>query len=327
MNFRIYIITFMLALISYLCHTQDPCFSNFASGMIYVNPAYASSVTNPELSLTYRNQWPGLSDAFVNYGAAASIPLKKFKSGIGFFFLNDIQGGGIVTITSVNSIYAYKIKINSDIYLNAGLQASYIFEDLNAGSLVFESDIKNEPGTSYGAGIFEAERNNFWDFSLGFLTEVKKLINIGFSVGHLTQPYWYFSSSDDSRLPWKYSFHASCEVPLSGGYGRSIPIIMPSLMFQKYRQHNKIDFGAGFLMKPLFAGMWARNDLKFNFSALTVAAGYVSTNYGFMYNYDINLTGTNLLDLDMGAHEVIFLLKLRYKEKRRNSKAIKSSKL
>jgi len=327
MNFRLYIISFILVLIDFICYAQDPCFSNFASNMIYVNPAYPSSVTNPELSLAYRNQWPGLSSAFVNYGAAASVPIKKFKSGIGFFFLNDIQGGGIVTITSVNSIYAYKIKINSDIYLNAGLQASYFFENLNAGSLVFESDIRNEPGISYGAEIFEETRNKFWDFSVGFMAEVKKLINIGFSVQHLTHPYRYFSSSGNSRLYRKYSFHASSEIPLFEGYRRNIPVIIPSLMFQKQRQHNKINYGAGILVNPLFAGIWASNNLKFNFSSLTVAAGYNSKNYRIIYSYDINLTGTNLLDLDMGAHDVTFLLKFRYKEKRRNNKAIKSTKL
>jgi hypothetical protein len=67
--------------------------------------------------------------------------------------------------------------------------------------------------------------------------------------------------------------------------------------------------------------------LNFNFSSLTVAAGYTGKNYSIIYNYDINLTGTNILDLDMGAHEAVFLLKFSNKEKRRNYRTIKSSKL
>ena len=316
MNFRLNIIAFILALISLLCDAQDPFFSNFTSNLIYVNPSYTSSITNPQITLTYRNQWPALSGAFVNYGATASMPIKKFNSGIGFFFLNDIQGGGIITITSLNSIYAYRIKIRSDIYLNAGLQSSYYLENLDSESLVFESDIRNVSGTYYGTEVFEATKNNFWDFSLGFMAEVKKIINIGFSVQHLTQPYRYFSLSDNSRLYRKYSFHASCEIPLSEGYRRNMPVIIPSVMFQNHRQHNRINYGAGLLMNPLFAGIWAQNNLKFNFSSLTVAAGYVSANHRIIYNYDINLTGTNLLDLNMGAHEITFLLNFRYKEKR-----------
>lgn len=327
MNVRFYIIACMLVLTGWRCYPQDPAFSNFTSNIIYVNPAYASSVPNTELSLTYRNQWPGLPGSFLNYGAAAAVPVKRFNSGIGFYFLSDIQGGGIVAVTSVNSIYAYRIKINSDINLNAGLQATYFFEKLDAGELVFESDIRNNQGTNYGAEVFESTRSNFWDFSLGFMTEIKKLINIGFSVGHLTKPYRYFSSSGNSRLHWKYSFHASCELPLSVSYRESAPVIIPSVLYQKHQQHNRINYGAGLLIKPLFAGIWAENNLRLNFSSLTVAAGYISKNYSIIYNYDINLTGANVLDLNMGAHEAVFLLKIRYKEKRRNNRTIKSLKL
>jgi type IX secretion system PorP/SprF family membrane protein len=327
MNIRLYITAFMTVLTSCLCYQQDPEFSNFASNIIYVNPAYAGSVANHELSLTYRNQWPGLPGSFVNYGAAAAIPVRRFNSGIGFYILSDIQGGGIIAVTSLNSIYAYRIKINSDINLNAGLQASYFFEKLDVGEVVFESDIRNNQATNYAAEIFESTRNSFWDFSLGFMAEINKFINIGFSVGHLTKPYRYFSSSGNSRLPWKYSFHASCELPLSVGYRGNTPVIIPSLLFQKYRQHNRISCGAGLLAKPLFAGIWTENNLNFNFSSLTVAAGYLGKNYSIIYNYDINLTGTNVMDIDMGAHEAVFLLKFGNKEKRRNNRAIKSSKL
>jgi type IX secretion system PorP/SprF family membrane protein len=327
MNVRFYIIACLLVFKGCGCYSQEHAFSNFVSNIIYVNPAYASSVANTELSLTYRNQWPGLPGSFLNYGAAAIVPVNRFNSGIGLYFLSDIQGGGIVAITSVNSIYAYRIKINNDINLDAGLRASYFFEKLDAGELVFESDIRNNQGTNYGAEVFESTRSNFWDFSLGFMTEIKKLINIGFSVGHLTRPYRYFGSSGNSRLPWKYSFHASCELPLSVSYRDNTSVIIPSLLFQKYHQHNRINYGAALLVKPLFAGIWAENNLNFNFSSLTVAAGYTGKNYSIIYNYDINLTGTNILDLDMGAHEAVFLLKFSNKEKRRNYRTIKSSKL
>lgn len=303
-----------------LCYSQDPFFSNFSLNLIYLNPSYVSSVTDPELTVSYRNQWPGLSGAFVNYGASVSLPLKRFQSGFGFYFMNDLQGGGIVTSTSVNSIYAYKIKINSNVNLNAGLQASYFFENLNPENLVFESDLRNESGTNYSEGVFDVLKNNFWDFSLGFMAEVNKFVYIGISVQHLTQPGRYFSSADDNVLSRKYSVHAQGQIPLIRGYRSNIPVLTPSVLIQKQSQHHRISYGSGFLISPLFAGIWAQNNLKFNFSSLTAAAGFIKANYRIIYNYDINLTKTNLLDFGMGAHEITFLLNIRNSKKSRNDR-------
>jgi type IX secretion system PorP/SprF family membrane protein len=301
-------------------YSQDPYFSNFALNLVYLNPSYVSSITNPEIAVSYRNQWPALSGAFVNYGAYVSFPLKKFQSGFGFYFMNDIQGGGIITSTSLNSIYAYKIKINNNINLNAGLQASYFFENMNPENLVFESDLINTSGPNYADEAFDILDNNFWDFSLGFMAEVNRLVYIGFSVQHLTQPGRYFSSDDNNTLFRKYSFHAQSQIPLIKGNSKNVPVITPSILFQKHRQHQQINYGSGLLISPLYIGIWAKNNLKFNFSSLTVAAGFIKTNYKIVYNYDFNLTRSNLLDLGMGAHEITFLLNFQYKEKRRNNR-------
>jgi type IX secretion system PorP/SprF family membrane protein len=300
--------------------SQDPFFSNFALNLVYLNPSYVSSIENPEIGTSYRNQWPALSSAFVNYAASVSIPLKKFHSGFGFYFMNDVQGSGIITSKSLNSIYAYKIKINNNINLNSGLQVSYFFENLNPENLVFESDLRNESTLNYANGAFDVLENNFWDFSLGFMAEINRLIFIGISVQHLTQPGRYFNSADNNTLFRKYSIHAQSRIPLRRGNRKNIPVITPSILLQKQRQHQQIDYGSGLLISPLFLGIWIRNDLKFNFGSLTTAAGFVKDNYSIIYNYDFNLTRTNLVDLGMGAHEITILLNIQYKEKSRNNR-------
>ncbi|UCH13304.1 MAG: PorP/SprF family type IX secretion system membrane protein, partial [Bacteroidales bacterium] len=225
-----------------------------------------------------------------------------------------------ITRTSINSIYAYKIKINSNVDLNAGLQVSYFFENLNPENLVFESDLINESGTSYSEGVFDVLKNHFWDFSLGFMAEVNKLVYIGLSVQHLTRPGKYFSPADDNLLFRKYSIHAQGRIPLQRGYRNSISVLTPSVLIQKQRQHHRISYGSGFLISPLFAGIWAQNNLKFHFSSLTAAAGFVKANYRIIYNYDINLAKANLLDFGMGAHEITFLLNILTRQKSRNNR-------
>ncbi len=320
MNIRTASIVILTVFCTLLCYSQDPCFSNFTLNLIYINPSYVSSVANPEIAATYRNQWPALSGAFVNYGASVSFPLKKFHSGFGFYFMNDIQGGGIITSTSLNSIYAYKIKINNNVYLNAGLQASYFIEDLNPENLVFESDLRNNSGPDYTDDVFDILKNNFWDFSLGFMAEINRLIFIGLSVQHLTKPGRYFNPDENNMLARKYSFHVQSNIPLVNIKSGNIPVITPSLLLQKHRQHQQISYGSGLLVSPLYVGIWARNSLRFDFSSLTAAAGFIKANYRIVYNYDFNLTRTNLLNLGMGAHEITFLLTFQYKEKSRNNR-------
>ena len=327
MYIKFTIILIMLILNNLINFAQNSYFSNFSTNLVHINPAFVSSITSPEASVTYRNQWPGLKDAFVTYGASFSVPLIKYQSGVGFYFLNDKQGGGVITSTTINAIYAYNIKINPQIYLNAGLMASYYFKNLNAENLVFESDIINSPGINGGQDIFESVRSSFWDFSLGFMAEIYSILDIGFSVQHITQPKNYFSSSSNNVLFRNYSLHASCDIPLIRSYGNNSPVFTPSLLFQKNKQHHQLIYGTRITVSSLSFGLWAKNNFKFNFSSLTALAGFIQPNYKLFYNYDINLTRSNFLSYKMGAHEVTLLLMLQHNEKRKKNRAIKCPKL
>jgi type IX secretion system PorP/SprF family membrane protein len=306
---------------------QDSYFSNFSANVIYINPAFVSSTTSPEASVTYRNQWPGIRDAFVTYGASFSVPLTKYKSGLGFYFLKDMQGGGVITSTSVTSIYAYNIKISPDINLNAGLCASYNFRNLNTENLIFESMIRNNTGINDGQPVFESVKSRFWDFSLGFMAEIYRMLDIGFSIQHITQPKNYFSSSSYNMLYRNYSLHASCYIPLTKGYGVNSPVFIPSLLFQKYKHHHQLLYGTAFSVWPLLFGIWTKNDLQFRYSSLTAMIGFIQPSYKLVYNYDINLTRTNFMSYNMGAHEITFLLRILDTDKRKKIRAIKCPRL
>ncbi len=306
---------------------QDPYFSNYSANLIYLNPAFVSSLTGYEASVTYRNQWPGLKDAFVTYGASFSAPMIKYKSGLGFHFLNDVQGGGIITSTSVNTTYAYRIKFNPRIFLNAGLRASYYFKNLNADNLIFESDINGGQGITNGQDVFETVKSTFWDFSLGFMAEFYDMFDAGFSIQHITQPGGYFSTNDNNVFFRSYSFHASGKIPLVVGHGVDPAVLRPSILFQKCKQHHQLVYGSGLSVSSLSFGLWLKNDFKFSFSSLTALAGFIQPNYKLSYSYDINLTRAGFLTYKLGAHEVTFQLTIRHHEKRRKHRAIKYPRL
>ena len=306
-----------------LIFAQDSYFSNFSVNLSYINPAFVSSIAASEASVTYRNQWPGLQDAFVTYGASFSVPMIKYQSGIGIYFLNDVLGGGILTSTSVNASYAYRIKINPDITLNAGLGASYYLKKLDTDNLIFESDIINNQANTRGHEIFETVRGRFWDFTLGFLAEIYDVASLGFSVQHITQPKSYFSSADNNVLFRNYTLYASGDILLANMYKPGAPVLTPSILFQKCRQDNQLVYGAGLSMSYLSFGLYVKNNIRFSFSSLTASAGFVQPGYKLFYSYDINLTSNNLLSYKMGAHEATFILMIKHREKRRINKAIK----
>ncbi len=316
----ILIVSILSNLVSF---SQDSYFSNFSVNLIYINPAFVSSIASPEASVTYRNQWPGLRDAFVTYGASLSVPMIKYQSGVGVYFLNDVLGGGILTSTSVNSTYAYSITINPNINLNAGLGASYYFRNLNTDNLIFESDITNNQAINRGHEIFETVKSTFWDFSLGFLAEIYDIVEAGFSVQHITQPKSYFSSADNNVMFRSYTLHVSGDIPLANMYMPAAPVLTPAILFQKSKHNHQIVYGASLSLSCFSFGLWAKNNIRFSFGSLTASAGFVKSGYKLFYSYDINLTRNNFLSYKMGAHEATFLLMFRHEKKRRINKAIK----
>ena len=47
-------------------YAQDLHFSQFYAAPLYLNPAFAGTAGGPRFILNYRNQWPGINNAFKN---------------------------------------------------------------------------------------------------------------------------------------------------------------------------------------------------------------------------------------------------------------------
>ncbi|MBN2481322.1 MAG: type IX secretion system membrane protein PorP/SprF, partial [Bacteroidales bacterium] len=86
-----------LGLACLAARSQDFHFSGFIPNMVFMNPAVAALPVSPELTITYRNQWPGIPATFVTYGAAFVMPVESMKSGLGVNAINDVQGDGVIT--------------------------------------------------------------------------------------------------------------------------------------------------------------------------------------------------------------------------------------
>ena len=296
---------------------QDFHFSQFMQTMAYVNPAYAALPTMGEVGLAYRNQWPGIPATFVTYGATVVIPVETLSSGVGVSFLNDMQGSGVINRTSASLLYGYLLKINRTWQVGAGINASYIFKRFNADQLVFRSDILNDLGYSYAPVTFTNYSKGYPDFSLGFIARNDKHLSFGVSVNHVTRPNDSFSELENSRLPVKYAAFVSGRIMVTKHLTGNSLVLEPAAFFSQQKQNQELVWGTQFLLGDNFQiGGWFRQNLSFQYESFIISAGISWEHYNISYSYDVNLKKIQPLSTKMAAHEVTFLYRFKYNDKK-----------
>ncbi|MFW6226903.1 MAG: type IX secretion system membrane protein PorP/SprF [Bacteroidota bacterium] len=300
---------------------QDPHFSQFYANPLYLNPAFAGSNICPRLSINYRNQWPAISGAYVNYSAGYDQYFEDIAGGIGLLATTDRSGEGVLTSSNFSFMYAVRLKVSRTFNINAGLQASYFQKSVDWNKLTFGDQIDPKWGfvnqTSEPGGAYESSGADFAAGILGYTEE----LYIGFAAHHLTQPDEGFKNY--SELPIKFTAHAGFNINLAGpGHRRhrpGDPILSPNIMFQQQGQFHQINYGMYLNMKPMIFGLWYRQFVEGS-DALIVLAGFEYKSFKFGYSFDLTVS-----ELDMasgGAHEVSVGFKFNCPPNKRRLRAI-----
>lgn len=310
------ILTVIIFSFAGLCKAQELHFSQFFNSLYYTNPSALFYQPNPQVGFTYRNQWPGLKSAFVTYGIFYHHPLNSLNSSFGFTLLHDIQGNGAIIKTMPGGIYTYKIKISDQVNLGAGLALSYTFKGVNRDKLQFESNLTNGDGYTYLEG--EKLRTGYFDFSLGLSSSVNEVFFAGMAVNHITTPNESFANKETGKVKYLFSIYSAGLIYLDESYSRKIAL-KPGVQFMTHGANNELLYGASLNVSDFEFGLWARNDINFNFDAIILSLGYSLKEYNFWYSYDVNLKSIKFFSAGMGAHEVTFSYNFKYKEKRKIS--------
>ncbi|MBN1159097.1 MAG: PorP/SprF family type IX secretion system membrane protein [Bacteroidales bacterium] len=309
-----YISFLFLFLACMAARSQDFHFSGFIPNRTFMNPAAAVMPVSPEFTVTYRNQWPGIPATFVTYGAAFILPVESMKSGLGVNVLNDVQGDGVITRTYVGLSYGYRIDLQRDWQVGAGISASYVFRKLDADELVFRSEILNELGYGYSAVTLENQTRSYPDFAIGMVVQNGYGFSAGISVSHITRPEESLSSQFNSRIPLKYAGFIKTRFGSSSRYSGLSVTFEPSAFYSRQAKNEELIWGMQAVFSSVFAaGAWFRQNLRFNYDAVIFSVGILMEKYNFFYSYDVNLKKLNFLSTKMGAHEVTFLYRMEYK--------------
>lgn len=316
----------ILMLSSLVAKAQDPIFSQFYAAPLQLNPAFAGNIRGGLIAMNYRNQWPGLNQAYVTYGVSYDQYVDRLNSGFGINIIADDAGRGILRTFNVSGIYSYQVKIADNLYARMGIEAGFINPTLDWNKLVFLDQIDPEFGFvgSTGAPIPSAEvqpenlSRFIFDTGVGVLLYNERFFG-GFTLRHLNSPdmgyYENPSTAIERGLPMRVSIHAGTEIMLTDApktqYDPSI-FISPSIMYLRQGPFSQWNAGALLNVHSVFGGLWYRHAGR-NPDAIIFLMGARVDQFRIGYSYDFTVSG--LYGRSGGAHEVSFSIFFQNEEK------------
>lgn len=285
--------------------------------MIINNPAFAGSSPDGTLRLSYLNFYPGNNYKFHSVFLSYDSYFEALHGGAGFFLSNDYNGG-IVNDLRGGLSYSYFLQAGRDLYINAGLSASFFNRGFNYSGALFPDQIDPMGGVSLPtAELLSNENRMVFDAGTGFLLIYKNLSG-GFALTHLTQPDLYEGGSSSGKLKRKYLVHMMADFNLKQGSGLKI-LPHASVEFQgKY-----LYAGAGAIIESNYVSFNALI-LADNNSKIDVQAGFSvkRDKLGFYYNYRFNLGSDNSLMPFSVMHQTGIAFSLNNVEKRSKVRTI-----
>jgi type IX secretion system PorP/SprF family membrane protein len=272
---------------------QAPQFTQFMFNNLIVNPAYAGSERIATVNFLSRSQWTGVEGAPSTLAFAAHTPVKNI--GLGITFLHDRIG--IHKNTTIQTNYAYHIRLSDNATISMGLQAGI-------GSL--RSDYTS---LSSSAGDPKASNNvneTFFDFGGGIYLQGSRL-HLGVSAPGLLSNTVHVNDSVDivfnsSTLYGylRYRFPLNEKLDLDPGilvkYFQDLPAVIDVNAILTYRK--VIAAGLGYRHKESIEGL-IRLQLTHQFQL------------AYSYDYPINLAS----QLSTSSHEVMIQYQFKRKER------------
>lgn len=282
--------------------SQDLEFSQFYNAPLYLNPAFAGVGIGPRFVLNYRNQWPSLGDAFVNYAVSYDQHIDKISGGIGFLATADNQGqndAGYNTY-SFSAMYAYQFSVNDNLAVKAGFSASANQSSLNYNRLLFSDMIDPQTG-AVNFTTSEMEPNSltktYLDVGAGVLVYSQKVF-MGIGVKHLTQPAISFYDNGKSFLPIRVAVNFGYEFKKKKNAKN---YFTPNILYVQQGRFNQINVGGYLGISALNLGLALRHDFS-NADALILSVGVKKGIFKTAYSYDA--TVSNIKGKSGGAHEL-----------------------
>ena len=273
----------------------------------------------------YRNQWPGLGNAFVTYYASFDKYVNLVKGGVGIGMSRDMQGNNVFSKTSLDLIYSFPVEFNDKISANLGLQGSLVQKNINGSLLVFED--QNPYQTPSITENIPNQSKIFPDFSAGISFLYNEQYQMNLSVNHLNTP------NEMTGSTYAYSSQRRFTAQILGQYPSKRKkavddkiILRPGIMVQLQRPYNFFGWGSNVLFSSFTGGLWFRNNASLTFNSVILLAGYTISGLSIFYSYDSWFPKNYQTVKNYGAHEVTFIYLFQYNDPKKKMRTIKCPK-
>jgi type IX secretion system PorP/SprF family membrane protein len=294
--------------------------TNYGPGyqtIIINNPAFAGSSLDGTMRISYMNFFPGnhynFHSVFLSYDSYFPV----IHGGAGFYISNDYLGG-IVNDLRSGMTYSYFLQAGKELYINAGLSASFYHRGFNFSNAVFPDQIDPMGGISLPTSESLANENTtVFDVGTGFAFFYRQLAG-GFAITHLTQPDMNRNGSSEDMLKRKYTLHLIAEIELNKANQLKI---MPLASVELQGKYFCATAGAVLSNNYLSVNTIL---LLNNNKNVDIQAGFsfIRDNLALFYNYMFNLgSGNSLMPFSL-MHQTGLTFSLNNVKKRIKFKTI-----
>jgi type IX secretion system PorP/SprF family membrane protein len=295
--------------------SQDPATSHIFLPSLLQNPSWSGLKPQSGLTMNYRNQWPGLGNAFVTYrfGAGPFAAGNKFM--LGATLLNDLAGKGAFSLTGMNIFYLYPIELGYRNKLVLGLQTAFYQSIIRDNGI---PDVPDWASSHYSAvNGLPANTHYYPDFSAS-AAFAHDDISLGLQVGHLFQPDRY-NTGDGLGIKRRYSLVASYRIQLQSPYSKDPGVLTPIINIDIQGNEKLIQYGAYLTKGILEPGIWIKHELfLMNYPSIILSSKINFLNLYILYSFDWIIKNNNLTFSNYGIQEVTLGYHFKYKGKRKN---------
>ncbi|MBS2210489.1 PorP/SprF family type IX secretion system membrane protein [Carboxylicivirga mesophila] len=317
--------TFVLfCLLSISVRAQDVSFSQMYATPMYLSPSFTGLTQGTRMSLTYRDQWPGIAKAYRSYALAADHFFDQYSSGLGIMVLRDDSGNGLLVRQDISALYAYEIEIARDIYVRPGIEFIYKERNLSLLDAIFPSDQGDGGVALPSAGSGNSEYNhkqfdaaasamiyndNFW---FGFAMHNLVKSNVGVTDIETYNP---FKTSVYGGYKYRYKDKARRNDEQS---------ITLAFNYRLQQNFNQLDIGTYWYINPMELGLWYRgipfasNGGLINNDGLIFILGINVGPARLAYSYDWTLS--ELSGYSNGANELSVIYRFNQSVKKHKSR-------
>lgn len=293
-NHSIIVILFVIA--TDCCFAQQRVqFTQYMFNGLFINPAYAGTDENLNVTFINRDQWTGIEGAPTTQTLSAHTLFKKRQFGLGLTLVNDQVG--IHREVDASVCYAYRIPLGKESYLSMGLQTGV--KSLRSDYASLATTNSNDP---YLANLITKQM--FFDMASGLYYRSPRL-DVGLSIPEMMRQQF--------RLNDTLSIHLN-----NSNF----------FLFTRYRiiVNENIDFEPSFLIKYL-NGVPLSYDVNANWvyrRAVTMGLSYrknesadflfkaqVSQQLQIGYAYDYPIKTVNAMNTS-GSHELMLQYLFRF---------------